>query len=81
MIWGTTEGNCQEELLSPLGLYSSGGGSLNGKLSYIIYSKNMKNNFKYEIEFDRLKKDIKKVQQAYQKYLRKEKIKKINSLE
>ena len=81
MIWGTTEGNCQEELLSPLGLYSSGGGSLNGKLSYIIYSKSEKDNFKYEIECDRLKKDINKVQQAYKKYLRKEKIKKINNLE
>ena len=76
-IWGVENGTCAEELLSPLGLVSYGGGTLNNKMSYIIYSKLKNNKFKYEIEFDKLKDNIEEVKKAYQLYLRKEKILKI----
>ena len=78
MIW-VSEGYCREDLLSPLGLYSIGGSALNGKMSYIIYSKSKNDNFRYEVEFNKIDKNIKKIEIAYIMHLRKEKLIKLTN--
>lgn len=79
-MWGVDSGSCAENLLSPLGLISYGGGTLNSKMSYIIHSKSKNNNFRYEIECDKLENNIKNVEKIYKIYLRKEKLEKLSKI-
>lgn len=74
MIWGVDGGNTQEEILKPLGLYSNGGSSRNGKMTYFIY-KISDGKFFYEIECDKIK-DIYKL---FKEFQRKDKILKIKN--
>jgi hypothetical protein len=74
-IWGIEggDGKVMKELLSPLGLYSYGGGSKDSEMSYVIYSNSDK-NFKVELAWSKIN-DIEKI---YKKYLRKQKLLNIN---
>jgi len=56
MVWGVCNiESCEEEILSPLGLISYGGGTniKNGKMTYHIKSK--KGDFSCEIDVDKIK--------------------------
>jgi len=71
--WGT-EGRSYEDILEPLGLHTSGGGTNpeSGKLTYIIY-KNIDDKIFCELDIDK----IKDVYNYFPEYQRKDKIKKI----
>lgn len=69
--WGLEGGRSQENILSPLGLHTSGGRTKNDKLTYMIYDNN--NKFFCELEIDK----IKDIYNYFPEYIRKDKIKKI----
>ena len=67
------EGKCYEEILGPLGLYSTGGGSRNNVMTYNIRSK------KYGLICELTAKEIENIldQEEIKVYLRKDKIKNV----
>ena len=72
MYWGTVgEVYVEEALLSPLGLFSHGGASIDGEMSYLIFSKD--NKFLVELK----KSELKNIGKIYSIYLRENKLKRI----
>ena len=71
-IWGVDNGTIGEKLLKPLGLICYGGGTNDkGEMTWHVLDKK-------GFDVHLVKKDFDNVEQIYKKFLRKEKLKKID---
>ena len=73
-IWGVDGDSIDEKRLAPIGLVCWGGSSNNKGMTYHVHNKDLS----FDVELNQ--KDFDDVDKIYKKFLRKQKLNKINNL-